>query len=55
MNNVAVSLADLEMHDDALVLKEETLKFRQRILPEDHPDIGAACCRIRLLGARTRH
>ena len=43
MNNVAVTLADLGRHEDALVLKEETLKFRQRVLPEDHPEIGAGC------------
>jgi hypothetical protein len=30
----------LGMHSDALVLKERVLELRQRVLPEDHPDIG---------------
>ena len=28
-------------HDEAVVLQEAVLKFRRRVLPENHPDIGA--------------
>ena len=40
MNNLALSYSALERHQDALVLKEKSLEFRQRALPENHPDIG---------------
>jgi len=32
----------LERHQDAVALKEKTLEFHQRVLPADHPHIGAA-------------
>ncbi len=38
MNNLAVTYSELEMHADALALFERALAFRQRVLPEDHPD-----------------
>ena len=40
MHNLATTHGDLGRHEDALRMKEETLAFRRRILPEDHPDIG---------------
>ncbi len=30
--------------DDALVMKEKTLEFYRRVLPESHPDIGEGLC-----------
>ncbi len=41
MNNLAVSYAALGRHADALALQEKVLEFRRRVLPEDHPGIGA--------------
>ena len=40
MNNLAVSYSKLGMHEEALAIKEEALKFYRRVLPENHPDIG---------------
>jgi hypothetical protein len=41
MNNLANTYSVLGRHQDALVMGEKTLEFRQRVLPENHPDIGA--------------
>ena len=41
MNNLANTYSALGRHQDALVMKEKTLEFRRRVLPENHPDIGA--------------
>ncbi len=41
MNNLATTYFELGLHKDALVLGEKVLAFRQCMLPEDHPDIGA--------------
>ncbi len=41
MSNLAGSYAALGRHQDALVIIEETLEFRRRVLPSNHPDIGA--------------
>jgi hypothetical protein len=41
MNNVAGTLFELGRHEAAVALFEKTLAFRQRVLPENHPDIGA--------------
>jgi hypothetical protein len=41
MNNLADTYSDLGRHQDALVMGEKTLEFRRRVLPENHPDIGA--------------
>ncbi len=43
MNNLAISYAALGRHQGALVMQEETLEFRRRVLPANHPDIGALC------------
>ena len=40
MNNLASLYSDIGRHQDALVLKEKTLEFQRRVLPENHPDIG---------------
>ena len=40
MHNLAITYSRLGRHQDALALKEETLNFQLRVLPEDHPDIG---------------
>ena len=40
MGRVASSYSDLGRHQDALVLREKTLEFQRRVLPENHPDIG---------------
>jgi hypothetical protein len=41
MNNLAVTYRDLGRHQEALMMGEKTLEFRRRVLPENHPDIGA--------------
>ena len=40
MGNLALTYSALGRHQDALVLKEKTLEFRRRVLPENHPEIG---------------
>ena len=42
MNNIAFCYDRLGKVQDALVLWEKTLVFRQRVLPENHPQIGEA-------------
>ena len=41
MGSLASAYSDLGRHQDALVMQEKTLEFRRRVLPENHPDIGA--------------
>jgi len=41
MNNLACTYGTLGRNQDALVLREKTLEFWRRVLPENHPDIGA--------------
>jgi hypothetical protein len=41
MGNLAATYSHLGRHEDALVMEERTLEFRRRVLPENHPDIGA--------------
>ena len=41
MSNLAVTYSDLGRHQDALAMEEKTLEFRRRVLPPNHPDIGA--------------
>ena len=41
MYNLAITYSALGRHQDALVMKEKTLEFRRRVLPENHPEIGA--------------
>ncbi len=40
MRNVASSHSDLGRHEKALEMREKTLEFCRRVLPENHPDIG---------------
>ena len=40
MNNLAVTHSDLGRYSDALVMQEKVLEIYQRVLPEDHPNIG---------------
>ncbi len=44
MGNLANTYSDFGRHQDALLLKEKTLEFRRRVLPENHPDIGTTWC-----------
>ena len=46
MNNLAATYSALGRHQDALVLKEKTLEFWRRVLPEKHPNIGISCFNI---------
>ena len=41
MGNLAAAYSALGRHQDALVMGEKMLEFRRRVLPENHPDIGA--------------
>jgi hypothetical protein len=41
MCNLAFKYYKLGRHQDALVMGEKTLEFQRRVLPENHPDIGA--------------
>ena len=40
MHNLAAAYGELGRRQDALVLQEKTLEFQQRVLPENHPEIG---------------
>ena len=40
MSNLALSYSDLGRHQEALEMREKTLEFRRRVLPENHPSIG---------------
>jgi hypothetical protein len=53
MNNLANTQSELGRHQDALLMKEKTLEFRRRVLPENHPDIGAAIFAVGFLFRRT--
>ncbi len=41
MGSLALTYSDLGRYSDALVMHEKTLEFQRRVLPENHPDIGA--------------
>jgi len=41
MSNVATSYYALGRNQDALVLFQKTLQFFRRVMPENHPLIGA--------------
>jgi hypothetical protein len=49
MGNLTGTYTSLGRHQDALVMKEKTLEFQRRVLPENHPYIGATCCCCGLL------
>ncbi len=44
MSNLASTYSDLGRHQDALAMQQKTLEFSRRVLPENHPDIGATSC-----------
>ncbi len=44
MSNLADTYSALGRHQDALAMEEKTVEFRRRVLPENHPDIGATGC-----------
>jgi hypothetical protein len=46
MGNLASTYFALGRHQDALVMEEKTLEFQRRVLPENHPSIGASCFNI---------
>ena len=41
MLNLASAYSGVGRHHDALEMEEKTLEFQRRILPENHPHIGA--------------
>jgi hypothetical protein len=41
MGNLSVEYTALGRHQDALVMQQKTFEFQRRVLPENHPDIGA--------------
>jgi hypothetical protein len=41
MSNLSNMYSKLGRHQDALVMQEEMLEFRRRLLPDNHLDIGA--------------
>jgi tetratricopeptide (TPR) repeat protein len=47
MSNLASVYDELGRHEDAVAMGEKALEFKRRVVPENHPDIGAA--RLRLL------
>ena len=40
MNNLANSYSAFGRHQEAVEMREKTLEFRRRVLPENHPYIG---------------
>jgi hypothetical protein len=46
MGNLAATYAVLGRHQDALAMREKTLEFERRVLPENHPDIGVSCFKL---------
>jgi hypothetical protein len=40
MGNLANTYSQLGRHQEALALKEKTLEFQRRVLPENHECIG---------------
>ncbi len=41
MSSIGLTYSHLGRHQDALLIREKTLEFLRRVLPENHPDIGA--------------
>ena len=41
MSNVANTYSAVGRHQDALAMQKKTLEFQRRVLPENHPNIGA--------------
>ena len=43
MSNLALTYYALGRHADALAMGKQTLEFRRRVLPANHPSIGEGC------------
>ena len=43
MSNLAATYKELGRLADALVLFEQVVEFRRRVLPANHPNIGEGC------------
>ena len=41
MSSLAATYSALGRHQDALAMKEKTLEFMRRVLPENHLGVGA--------------
>jgi hypothetical protein len=41
MSSLALTYSDLGRHQDAVAMEEMSLELRRRVLPENHPEIGA--------------
>ncbi len=41
MADISATYSALAQHQDALAMLEKTLEFSRRVLPENHPGIGA--------------
>ncbi len=47
MSNLAASYSELGQHEHAVEMQEKAIEFIRRVLPENHPNIGATwlwCC-----------
>jgi serine/threonine protein kinase len=56
MGNLGNIFSDLDRHNDALKIREETLAIQQRVLPSDHPDTLTSMNNLALSYARlNRH
>jgi hypothetical protein len=44
--NLSTGYYTLGRHQDALVMREETLEYMRRVLPENHPDICTLCVNL---------
>ena len=42
MQTLTLAYSQLGRHQDALEMAEKEIEFRRRVLPENHPTIGAA-------------
>jgi hypothetical protein len=40
MYNLGAAYCGVKRFQESLVMNEKALKFRQRVVPADHPDIG---------------
>jgi hypothetical protein len=41
MSTLSAVFYELGQYEDAMVLREKSLEFFRRVLPENHPNIGA--------------
>jgi hypothetical protein len=55
MSKLAAMYKALGRHQDALVLREKTLEFYRRVLPENHPNIGLMRLCVLILACLISH